>query len=111
MLLPANFKQTIAEHFYDKTIKVLESTETNTNGWVEHTLTEKGTFQGNVQFNNLGEVQSELGITESVDIAITCGTSVDVAGEDLLEYLGQKYAVTAIRPSDSHLLITGRKWA
>lgn len=110
MLLTPNFKDVIASHFYDKEVTVLEATETDDTGWVKKSWAVKGTFNGNVRFNNLGEVQSELGISDNIDIAVTCDTGVEIEGENALEYLDQRYEVTAIRPADSHLLIVGKKW-
>lgn len=112
MLLPSGFSKTIADTFYDKTVSILAKTTTSTDGWVEETgTTVTSTFKANVRFDQLGEVQSELGLTESIDIAITCGTDVDVNTDSLISYAGVTYNVTAVLPNDSHKKIAGRKWA
>lgn len=110
MLLPPQFKQAISSTFYDKTITKLVTTETNTDGWIETNTTEGTTFQGNVRFSNLGELQSELGLVETIDIAITCDPTEAVAVHDRLQYGGQEYEAISVLPFDSHMLITGKKW-
>lgn len=111
MLLPTNFKSTIAQHFYDKDVSVLNKTTSSTDGWVdENSTTTKSTFKANVQFNRLGEIQSELGLTEQVDVSMTCADAAVEVG-DLVSYDGVTYRVTAAIPFDSHLKVVGRKWA
>lgn len=110
MLLPANFTDTIADHFYDKTVSILTMTTSTTDGWVEQTGTVSSTFKANVQFNNLGVVQTDLGLTEAIDVSLTCDKSVALAVDGLFEYDGVTYKATAVVPYDSHLKIVGRKW-
>ena len=111
MLLPSNFTQDIARHFYDKTVSVRNKTVSSTDGWVdESATTEKGTFKANVQFNRLGEFQSELGLSEQVDVKMTCPTDVSVEVGDLVAYDGVTYRLTAALPFDSHLKLAGTKW-
>jgi hypothetical protein len=112
MLLPANFTKAVADTFYDKTVKILEKVTTETDGWVDESgTTVKSIFQANVRFSKLGEVQNELGLSESIDIAITCSTEVDVKTDTLISYNDVTYNVTAVLPNDSHKKIAGRKWA
>ncbi|MBR2587008.1 hypothetical protein IKE71_01380 [Candidatus Saccharibacteria bacterium] len=111
MLFPANAKARIAKTFYDKTVKVYAKTETvDREGGIVNGTTVKGTFKGNVRFNSLGELQSELGLTRNIDIAISCPTDTKVEVDDLLEYKGIKYVVTDALPRDSHKFIMGEKW-
>ena len=112
MLLPTDFKDTVASTFYDKTITILNRTSSKDTegGIVRGSTTTKGTFTGNVRFNALGELQSEIGLVESIDIAITCLPTVDVAVDDLLQYAGKRYVATDVLPYDSHKLIVGRVW-
>lgn len=111
MLLPSNFTSVIAKHFYDKDVQVLEKTQTSEDGWVTETgTTVKETFKANVQFNNLEQVQSELGLTDRIDVSITCGTDVAVKVDDLVSYRGETYKVMAARPFDSHVKVAGAKW-
>lgn len=110
MLLPSNFTSLIADTFYDKTVSILSKTTTTTDGWVdENASTVTSTFKANVQFSRLGEIQSELGLTEQVDISMTCA---DVAVEvgDLVSYDGVTYRLMAVLPFDSHLKVVGTKW-
>lgn len=110
MLLPTDFKQVIADTFYDKTITKLNVTENNVDGWVSAETEEGETFNGNVRFRNLGELQSELGLVEPIDIAVTCGTDVQLGTGDRFIYGGKQYGVSVVLPFDSHLLAVGRKW-
>lgn len=112
MLLPSNFASTIADHFYDKDVSILEKATTSADGWVsESPTTIKTTFKGNVQFNRLAEVQAELGLTEQVDVAITCGTEVAIQKGDFFRYNSVTFRASAVVPHDSHLKIAGSKWA
>lgn len=112
MLLPKNFSKTIADRFYDKSVEVLAVTDSfDAEGGVVKTDTVKSTFKGNVRFTKLGAIQEEIGLVESIDVAITCDVSVQIAKKDLLQYAGRKYQVTDAIPSDSHLLIVGKVWS
>lgn len=110
MLLPASFTAKIADTFYDKTVSLLTKTSTSTDGWVEQTGTVSSTFKANVRFDNLGTVQTELGLTESIDVSFTCATDVNIEIDGLFEYNDVTYKVAAVVPYDSHLKIVGRKW-
>ena len=109
--MPASFTKAIADTFYDKTVSKLEKTTTSTDGWVEETGTVTSTFKANVQFDNLGEVQTELGLTEQIDVAMTCLPDTDIAVDDLFQYDGVDYKASAVIPYDSHKKIVGSKWA
>ena len=110
MLLPSSFTQVVADTFYDKTVKKLVVTETNTNGWIEKTTTENGTFLANVQFSNLAKIQSEMGLTDQIDVNVTCSTDVTVSVGDLFSYQNVTYSAIAVVPYDSHKQIVGSKW-
>ena len=112
MLFPESAKKAIAQSFYDKTVEVLASQDTidAEGGVVKGSLTVKSTLQGNVRFTNLGELQTELGLVESIDICVTCGADEDVVVNDLLRYNGKLYVATSVIPSDSHLTIVGNLW-
>lgn len=112
MLFPDEAKQAIAKSFYDKTVEVLTSQDTidAEGGVVKGSLTVKCTLQGNVQFTNLGEVQTTLGLVNAIDICVTCGADENVAVNDLLRYNGKLYTATSVIPSDSHLTIVGNLW-
>ena len=112
MLLPANFESTIADTFYDKDVSILVKNTTSTDGWVTETgTTVKSTFKANVQFNNLGDIQSELGLTDQIDVALTCATDVSINDDDLFSHNDVTYKVSAVIPHDSHLKVAGSKWA
>lgn len=110
MLLPADFASTVADTFYDKEVTLLDKTTTTVDGWVEQTGTAGSTFKANVQFNNLGAVQTELGLSEQIDVVLTCATSVSLAVDGLFSYNGVTYKAAAVVPYDSHLKIVGSKW-
>ena len=111
MLFPDNAKSKIAKAFYDKTVKIYAKTETvDEEGGIVNGFIAKGTFKGSVRFNSLGELQSELGLTRNIDIAVSCPTDTKVEVDDLLEYNGIKYIVTDALPRDSHKFLMGEKW-
>ena len=111
MLWPNAAKKAIADSFYDKTIEVLSS-ETRLDdegGVIRNSQSIKSSFKGNVRFNNLGELQSELGLSESIDICVTADNEASIGLNDLFTYLGVTYVATNVIPSDSHLTIIGKK--
>ncbi len=112
MLFPDKAKNAIAKSFYDKTIEVLSAEDTVDveGGVVKGSHTTKCTFQGNIRFTNLGEIQTELGLVDSIDICITCGVDENVSVNDLLRYSNKLYVATSVIPSDSHLTIVGKLW-
>lgn len=111
MLLPNGFREQFARRFYDKEITVYENRKViDARGGLTFDQTAKGTFKGNVRFTNLGELQTELGLTENIDIVITCPTDTAVEIDNLLQYADVKYVAVDVVPSDSHLTIVGQKW-
>jgi len=112
MLFPDTAKNAISSVFYDKAIAILakETTLDAEGGAVVGELTQKSTFQGNVQYSNLGELQTQLGLSTKIDIAITCDSDIDVSVDDILEYNGHKYKAANVIPYDSHKMITGVKY-
>ena len=110
MLLPANFTSNIADTFYDKDVSLLTKTQTNTDGWIEETGVVSDTFKANVQFANLGTVQTELGLSERIDVALTCSTDVALEVDGLFSYQDVTYKATAVIPYDSHKRVVGTKW-
>ena len=112
MLFPNSAKNAIAKSFYDKTVEVLATEDIidTEGGVIKGSLTTKCTLQGNVRFANLGEIQSELGLVDSIDICITCGVDENVSVNDLLRCSNKLYVATSVIPSDSHLTIVGKLW-
>ena len=111
MLLPDGFEQEISSRFYDKEITVLETRETveADGGVIREDNVIKTTFLGNVRFNAQEILQSEIGLRLDADITITCANETNVALNDFVLYLGKKYRVNNLLPSDSHLTITGKE--
>lgn len=109
MFVTNNFKSSIANFFYDKKIYFLVDTDVmDSEGDVTKTLTSAGTFfYGNVNFSNVKALQEELGITENIDIYITCLPSVNISLNDFISYNNVNYKVTSVVPYDSHLGIVG----
>lgn len=112
MLFPDEAKTEIANAFYDKDISILAKTETldPEGGVVKTGETIKSTFKGNVRFTTLAKIQAEIGLTDQIDIAITCDPSTDIVVDDLMQYAGREYVATDVLPYDSHILIVGKKW-
>lgn len=110
MLWPDEAKNAIADSFYDKTIEVLnsETQRDEEGGIIRNTQSIKTSFEGNVRFNNLGEIQAELGLVDSIDICITCNANAEIAVNDLFRYNNRLYVATDVIPTDSHLTITGK---
>lgn len=111
MLLPNDFKDKISGHFYDKSITVLERQEITELdvGIIQSTDATKSSFLGNVRFVSQESTQNEIGLTIDADIIITCANGTEVAMDDTLLYLGKKYRINNLLPSDSHLTITGKE--
>ena len=111
MLLPNNFEKEISSRFYDKEITILEAQERIEldGGIVHENLTEKAKFLGNVRFNAQSILQNEIGLTLDADITITCDKATDITLGDIVSYLGKRYKINNLLPSDSHLTITGKE--
>ncbi|MDO4979154.1 MAG: hypothetical protein Q4E47_03320 [Candidatus Saccharibacteria bacterium] len=112
MFVPETVRQAIADNFYDKTVNILDITDIldDEGGLIKNKGEIRDSFQGNVRFSQLGEVMTELGLSESIDICITCRTEVEVMLNDIISYSGKNYQVTSIIPSDSHITIVGKRW-
>lgn len=112
MLWPDSAKDAIANAFYDKVIVVLNSTTTKDaeGGVVRNSQSVKTSFKGNVRFNDLGELQAELGLVESIDISVTCNTNAEIELNDIFRYNNRLYVAINVIPSDSHLTIIGKKY-
>ena len=110
MLWPNEAKNAIADAFYDKTIQVLssETTKDEEGGVIRNSQSVKSSFRGNVRFNDLGEIQAELGLVDSIDICITCNTNAEIEVNDLFRLGSRLYVATSVIPSDSHLTVIGK---
>ena len=111
MLLPNNFENEISSRFYDKEVTVLETRERieSDGGVVREDNAEKCKFFGNVRFNAQEELKSDIGLHLDADITITCRNETNVSLNDIVVYLGKRYKVNNLIPSDSHLTITGKE--
>lgn len=112
MQTTSDFKNSIANVFYDKDI-TLYKTETvvDIEGRVSKSepTSEVKTFKGNVRFDKLDEVKQSYGLTVDIDIVIS--THEDVAVDSLVSYKGVYYLVVQSIPFDTHNLLLGRKWS
>lgn len=109
MKLPDEFKQVIANTFYDKELKIM-TTETeevrDDEGCIIESEKEtiKETIIGNFQFCTLEKVQQEYGKEMKADCIFTC-EDTKATVDDILMYLGNEYEIKAIIPYDSHKTI------
>lgn len=113
MKIPSNFKSQIAAAFYDKEIDILESSvETTNTGWKKELPGDvSSSFNGNVRFDKLAELQEEQGIKETIDIAITCDTEEPVEIGTFLGYINKQYRAVQVIPFDTHKLILAKLWS
>ena len=111
MLLPNNFENEISSRFYDKEITVLETRERiePDGGVVREDDVVKTEFLGNVRFNAQEQLQGDIGLHLDANITITCTNATNVSLNDIVVYLGKRYKVNNLIPSDSHLTITGKE--
>lgn len=124
MLWPNEAKDAIAKSFYDKMVVVLSTSvqkdeeggiirnntaSTDESGSGHPSETVKSSFLGNVRFNNLGEIQADLGLVESIDVVITCNENAEIAVDDVFRLdAHRRYVATNVIPSDSHLTVVGK---
>ena len=110
MKIPSNWNTVFSNVFYDKTIDVLKREDTFDNeGGLISTVVYDYSFNGNVRFDNLKQVQEDLGLVESINIAITTQVR-DLPLNSIFQYQDKKYLVTDAVPFDSHLMVVGKKW-
>jgi hypothetical protein len=109
--IPNSFKTKIADTFYDKEITLKSYSEVvDDEGWADaKASTEVKTFDGNVRFDNLAQIQEDFGLDEDVDIIITTDEELELG--NVIEYGGIEYRVISAIPYDSHNLIAGMKWS
>lgn len=109
MKLPANFTDTIADVFYDKSFTVNRKTRSkDAEGGVVITTALVGTFKGNVQPGSTNKQTLSLverGLVDRVDLAITTSTKTDIKTDDELVYGSKHYTVKGSFVYDSHTLI------
>lgn len=109
MKIPSEFKQAIANTFYDKELKITTTEkleEKDDEGCIIETEKEivKETIVGNFQFSTLEKIQQEYGKEMQADCIVTC-EDTQATVDDILVYLEKEYEIKAIIPSDSHKTI------
>lgn len=109
MKIPNEFKQAIADTFYDKQLKVM-TTETeevrDDEGCIirnERNI-EKETIMGNFQYSTLEKVQQEYGKEMVAECIVTCADT-QATVDDILVYQDKQYEIKAIITYDSHKTI------
>ena len=110
MEIPQDFKDVIAEAFYDKDFIVYSKTNIiDAEGWLRDKENASGaTIVCNIQFDNLEEIQQDYGLDEAIDAYITSATNIAVG--TLGKYNGVLYRVIKSIPFDSHNLMLIREW-
>lgn len=109
MKIPEQFKQVIADTFYDKELKIMTSEKENIKD-EEGSIIEserdtlKETIMGNFQFSTLEKVQQEYGKEMIADCIVTCNDTIATV-DDILIYQDKKYEIKAVIPYDSHKTI------
>ncbi len=109
MQIPDLFKQTIANTFYDKELKIM-TTEKETIRDDEGSVIEsekdilKESIMGNFQYSTLEKVQQEYGKEMIAECIVTCANTLATV-DDILVYQNKKYEIKAIIPYDSHKTI------
>lgn len=103
------FKQVIADTFYDKELKIMNTEKEEVRddeGCIIETEkdTVKETIMGNFQFSTLEKVQQEYGKEIIAECIASC-EDTQATVDDTLVYLGKEYEIKAIIPYDSHKTI------
>lgn len=111
MQISEEFKQAIADIFYDKDIEIWTSgTIKDDEGAVigNGKMEKIDTFKGNFQFQTREKIQQEYGQEIEANAIVTCDKTVAQIG-NILVYNNKEYAIVANPISDSHttLLVKG----
>ena len=107
MKIPDEFKQAIADTFYDKDIeKWIEGTIKDDEGSVvgNGRLEKIDSFKGNLQFSTREYIQQEYGKEIEANAIVTCNKTVAEIG-NILVYNNKDYIIKSLVPSDSHTTI------
>lgn len=111
MKIPEEFKQAIADTFYDKDIEIWTSgTIKDEEGSVigNGKLEKIDSCKGNFQLQTREKIQQEYGQEIEANAIVTCNTTVAKIG-NILVYNNKEYEIKSLVPSDSHvtLLVKG----
>ena len=107
MKIPDEFKQAIADTFYDKDIEIwisgtIKDDEGATIG--NGKLEKIDSFKGNFQFSTREYIQQEYGKEIEANAIVTCDkTSAEIG--NILVYNNKEYEIKSLVPSDSHITI------
>lgn len=110
MKLPNEFKQVIADTFYDKELKIVtlevEEIKKDEEGCIIESkeVAVKEIIAGNFQYSTLEKVQQEYGKEMIADCIATC-ENTNATVDDILIYQNKEYEIKAIIPYDSHKAI------
>lgn len=111
MKIPNEFKQVVADTFYDKDIEIwLSGTIKDDEGSVidEGKQEKTDSFKGNFQFTTREYIQQEYGKEIEANAIVTCDKTVAQIG-NILVYDGNDYEIKSKITGDSHttLLVNG----
>lgn len=101
------FKQSIADTFYDKDIEIwTEGTVKDDEGSVigNGKIEKVDSFKGNFQFSTREYIQQEYGREIEANAIVTCDKTVAKIG-NILVYNNNDYVIKSLVPSDSHITI------
>lgn len=107
MKIPEEFKQTIADTFYDKDIEIwISGTIKDDEGAVigNGKLEKVDSFKGNFQFSTREYIQQEYGKEIEANAIVTCDKTTAEIG-NILVYDNKEYEIKSLVPSDSHITI------
>lgn len=107
MKIPKEFKQVIAETFYDKEIEIwtLGTIKDDEGSIIENGKLEKvDEFKGNFQFKTREYIQQEYGKEVEANAIVTCDKTVAEIG-NILVYDGNDYTIKSKITGDSHTML------
>lgn len=107
MKIPDEFKQAIADTFYDKDIEIwTEGTIKDDEGSVvgNGRLEKIDSFKGNLQFSTREYIQQEYGKEIEANAIVTCDKTVAEIG-NILVYNNNDYTIKSLITGDSHTTI------
>lgn len=107
MKIPEEFKQAIADTFYDKDIEIwTEGTIKDNEGSVigNGKLEKIDIFKGNFQFSTREYIQQEYGKEIEANAIVTCDKTIAKIG-NILVYNNEDYTIKSLITGDSHTTI------
>ena len=107
MKIPEEFKQVIADTFYDKDIEIWTegSIKDDEGAVVENGKLEKiDSFKGNFQFSTREYIQQEYGKEIEANAIVTCDKTIAEIG-NIVVYNNSDYTIKSLITGDSHTTI------